>query len=290
MWDDVQRFLDFLITQYGVARVIVAPFSLVALLAGVGVIAGGSASFVAVAASLFIAVVIISAISLQLHAKTALLAERARIVNLYTDRFARSIESYAYSIESWDEIVTVKKNGDTALEKWVTIQVGHEDLYSVWSGVHKRGEVSDRQRRRVRVEARGFDENGVLGARYDVTHAWDGNRLQLFIHFEEPASAGEVVRIWLRWEWPRYYKELLDGDIEVVEWSMKRPNKNITTRMIFDRSCGIRNEFHITPYRGCPLPAQSREPDNSLTITVEYIDVPIDVKIGFRLDGREIRR
>lgn len=290
MWDDLQQFIDSLIAKYGVFRVLLAPFGVIGLFAGVGLITTGTASLVAVFLGLFMAVVVIGALSLQLRTTRRLLAERTRIVNLYTGRFARSIESYAYVIEDWDESVTVSKNGDTTLEKWVTIQVGDEDLYSVWSWIYKRNPVGNAERNRVKVEARSFDENRELGARYDVTSAWEGNRVQLFVHFEQPAHAGQIVRIWLRWEWPEYYNGLLAGEIDVVEWLMHRPTKRIATKMLFDTSCKIRSAFHVTPHADCPVPQQTINPDKSLIVAIEYSDVPVDTRIGFRLDGSTVRR
>jgi len=293
MWDDVQRFLDYLITQYGVGRVILAPFSIIGLLAAVGVITGGSVSFIAVGSSIFVAIVFISTLSLQLRRVSELLRERTRVVNLYTDRFVRS-ESRAYTVEDWDEFVTVNRNGDTTLEKWITIRVGDEDLYSAWSWVYKTGiwkssQIGASERRRIKVEARGFDENRNLGARYDVTQEWEDNRLQLFIHFEDTAPAGAIVRVWIRWVWPRYYKALFDGGTEVVEWLMHRQAKRISTTMSFDPKCAPKGNFNISPHTGCPVPAQTRTPDGRVMITAEYLAVPVGVKFGFKLDGRAPR-
>lgn len=290
MWGDVQEFVDSLITRYGVTRVLLGPVAVISLLTGMGLLTQGTKALLAGSAALFVAVVVISALALQLRAADNLLSERARIVNLYTRRFARHLESYAYAIEDWDERVTIEKNGDTTLEKWATLRIGDEDLYSVWTWIFKRGEVSDAQRRRVRVEARSFDEQGSLGARYDVTQSWGGNRVQLFVHFEHPAKAHSIVRIWLHWEWPRYYKELLSGATDTVEWLMHRPTKRIATTMIFSKTCNLRNDFYITPFEGCIIPSQVRAPDNALSIEVEYLDVPVETPIGFTLDGLALRR
>ena len=214
MWDDLQRFLDYLITKYGVLRVLLGPFAAIGLLAGAGIITGGGVSLAATAGGIFIALVIITALSLQLRSARHLSAERARIVNFYTQQFAQSDGPYSFTIEDWDERVTINKHGDAVLERWVTIKVEDENLYSIWSGAYTQADVNDAQRRRVKVEARGFDENNgsrILGARYDVTSKWEGKKIRLFVHFERPASAGEIVRIWLRWEWPTYYEGLLNG-------------------------------------------------------------------------------
>jgi hypothetical protein len=289
VWDDLQRFLNYLLRQYGISRVLLAPFATIAILVGAGLVTGGTSAFVATGISLFIAVVFISALSLELKATRQLLGQRARVLNRYTDRFSRSIESYAFMIEDWDEKVVVSRHGDTVLERWVTIEVGDEELYSVWSAIYMHGEVSAAERRRVRVESRGFDENGNQGARYDVTQRWDGNRLQIFIHFEQPAQAHQTVRLWIRWEWPRYYKSLLDGDTAVVEWLMHRPTKRVATKITFDQSCGLGHNLRITPYQGAVAPSQARTPDRGLEIAVEYLTVATGSRFGFTLDARSPR-
>lgn len=300
MWDEVQGFIESLLENYGVSRVLLGPFTLIALIAALGLLKGGTAALVGVAVSLFVAVVIITALTLQLRSTRELLAERARIVNLYTERFVIR-ESESYSVEDWDESVVIAKNGTTKLEKWVTIKVGQDSLYSVWSWIEEAGNskgrnLSESERRGVTFEARSFavqadaSQSRVLGARYDVTREWNGNKLQLFIHFEQPARAGEVVRIWMRWEWPRYYKNLLDGNTGIVDWLMHRPTKRIAIAMTFDQSCKIRADFNITPHRDSNMPIQARGADGSLVVTWEQSDVPVDVKVGFRLDGRQLRR
>lgn len=79
MWDDLQRFLDYLIRQYGISRVLLAPFATIGVLVGAGLVTGGTAGFVATGISLFIAVVFISALTLQLKATRQLLGQRARV-------------------------------------------------------------------------------------------------------------------------------------------------------------------------------------------------------------------
>jgi hypothetical protein len=290
VWEDFQRFLDYLIKQYGIGPVMLAPFGTIAVLAGAGVITGGAVSLAATGLGLFVAVVFISALYVQLRGTRQLLVQRARVLARYTDRFARSFESYAFQIVDWNESVIVGKRGDTVLEKWVTIEVGDEELYSVWSWVYARDEVSAAERRRVRIEARGFDENGTFGARYDVTEQWEGNRVKLFIHFEQPARAHQTVRVWIRWEWPRYYSSLLDGDIAVVEWLMHRPAKRVSTRIVFDRACKLGGELRVTPHQECPVPTQHRTPDDGIEIRIAYFDVTPGAKIGFTLDGSRLRR
>lgn len=284
MLDDLQRFLDFLIIKYGVFRVLLGPFATVSLLAGAGVITGGSISFIATGASLFIALVVISVLSLQLSASRHLLEERARIVNLYTKRFAESVEPSAFTIEDWHEEVVINKHGDATLDRWVTMKVGDESLYSIWSGLYSQYEVNDAERRRVKVEARAFHEPRILGARYDVTSTWEGSSVRVFIHFHQPASAGDIVRIRLHCEWPMYYRRLLDGDTDIVEWFMRRPNKRITAEMRFDKAYNRARRFSISPYKGCPMPEQEELADGSLKILARYDDIPVETIVGFKID------
>ncbi len=286
----MERFFDSLISQYGIGKVILAPFTVIGALAGAGLITGGLVSFTATIAGYFVAIAIISALSLQLRSARTLLAERATILNLYTDRFAQSALKYAYTIEDWEDKVYVSKGGDTILEKWVTIRVADQELYTVWSGIYRAGMatpevISESERRRIKFEARSFDENMQLGARYDTTCKWEENWLWVFIHFEKPASAGEIVRAWIRWEWPGHYKGLLAGQTEPIDWRFQRPAKRISATVTFDKSCNLLNGFRITPYYNCQAPEQIKTPDGQIVISIDYIDVSPGSPVGFKLDA-----
>jgi hypothetical protein len=286
VWDDLQQFLDYLITQYGVLRVLLGPFAVIGLLAGAGIITGGGVSLIATGASLFIALVIITVLSLQLRAARHLAADRAKVANYYIHQFTQIDGPYSFTIEDWDEKVSINKHGDAVLERWVTIKVEDQKLYCIWSGAYTQADVNDALRRRVKAEARGFHENDgsrVLGARYDVTSEWEGKKIRLYVFFERPASAGDTVRIWLRWEWPTYYEDLLNGRTDIVEWSMHRPTKHIAGKLIFDKASHV-EKFHITPYVGCPMPKQELHPDGGLMVSAEYHDIEPETTVGFRID------
>jgi hypothetical protein len=289
MHHELERFLDSLISQYGIGKVILAPFTLMGALAGAGVITGGAVSFAATVVGLFVAAALVSALSLQLRSANRLLAERAAILNLYADRFTQSAQHYAYTIENWEERTFVSKGGNTILERWVTIRVADQTIYSVWSGIYRAGmeateEMSHSERRRIRFEARSFDENMELGARYDVTSKWENNWLWLFIHFDKPVSAGQVVRAWVRWEWPGYFRGLLAGHTEPINWIAQRPAKRISAILTFDRNCNLRSGLRITPHQGSQMPNQVRMPDGRTVISIEYANVIPKSQVGFRLD------
>lgn len=290
MGDNVQEFLNSLISQYGIIKVLLAPFAVIGLLVGTGLFAGGAVSVLAVSLSGFVAVVIISTLSLQLKKTHELLAARARVLNLYIDRFAQRPGAYAYTIEQWHESVIVTRGGDTRADKWVVARVGGEHLLSLWSSISQSGQVSDSQRRRVKIEARSFDDHGVPGARYDVTQTWEGNNVFACVHFGQPVLAGSVVRVWLHWEWPEYYKNLLNGDTETIEWAMSRPCERLYSEIRFDKTCKLENGFRVTEFQNCPVPRQSEDAAKATILTTEYENLQPGNKVGFKLDGRVIRQ
>jgi hypothetical protein len=295
MYNELERFLDSLISQYGIGKVILAPSVLIGTLAGAGIISGGAVSFVATISGLFIAVVVISALSLQLRAAHVLLAERAAIMSLYAGRFTESAQQYAYTIEDWEEKAFVTGSGKTMLERWVTILAADQGLNSAWSGIYRAGmeateALSSSGRRRIRFEARSFDENMELGARYDITSKWQDDWLWLFIHFDKPVHPGQIVRIWVRWEWPEYYKGLLIGQPEPVHWIAQRPAKRIAATITFDKDCNLRNGIRVTPYPGSRMPKQIRTPGGQTVISVEYTNVIPQSQMGFRLDTISITK
>jgi len=289
MGSEIQRFLDHLITRYGVGRILIAPFVAIGALAGAGIITTGAAPAIAVVCVVFVAVVFMSALVLQLRTTRELLEQRTIFVNYYAQILKRDVTFDSFAIEDWREEVRVTKNGNTVLEKWVTIKIGSNDINFVWSTVWTAYGVDDDNRRQFKAEARRINQDGSLGVRYDVTKIWVSNKVELFIHFGEFVTAHKQLRIWIRWEWPTYYKSLLDGGTATVQWLMRRHVKSVRSRMIFDKSCRIRDNFQISSYDDGIMPGQERMPDGSIEISVEYTDVPVGTRFGFMLDSKEVR-
>lgn len=294
MWDATGDFLDALIQKYGVRRVLLAPFVAMAATSAFGLVRDSNvAAFIAALASAFVAVVLIIYFGIGWRNTRVALAERTRTLTRYVDRFARTAEPpFAFSIGDWEEQVVVGCRGDTVIERWITVVVGPQEIFSCWTSNYAfaSGEMTPAQRRRVVVLARSFDSSRKLGARYDLTYEWEQNAQRILIHFDQPVSAGETVRIWVRWSWPGYYRSLLDGTAENVEWKMCRPANRINASIRFEKSAKLRDKLKITQYspNGSYVvsrsPNTTSSPDGSVVVEAEYTQVVPGTLVAFRLD------
>jgi hypothetical protein len=172
MWLEVQGFIETLLDRYGLWKVLTGPFALIGMLGALGLATrNNTTSLIAVILSFFFALVLIVFFAYQWRSTSAGMADRARTLTRYAERFIRQADYQAFAITDWRESVTVGRNGDSTIERWITISVGAHELYSCWSANYSTttSELAGSQKRRIKVEARSFDENRQLGARYDVT-------------------------------------------------------------------------------------------------------------------------
>jgi hypothetical protein len=112
----------------------------------------------------------------------------------------------------------------------------------------------------------------------------------VFVHFPDPAAPGDLVRIWIRWSWPRFYRTLLDGGTEPVEWTFRRTMTDFCASLTFDRAITRGNKLLVTPYNGSPSPDQVIQPDGSVKINAQYSNLPRDRTVGFRIERAQSPR
>jgi hypothetical protein len=293
VWFEIEHFIEALLEKYGLWRVLTGPFLVIAVVGGFGLITNrGAASIVAVSFGYFIATVLILYFALKWRSADRQASERARSLTEYAERTMRQNKELSFSITEWDEKAIISKNGDTIIERRITLEVGAQDLHSCWTANYSTsgGELSAREKHEVLVQARSISESGELGARYDLTDSWEGTKQRIYIHFERPAPSGSTVRIWVRWSWPAFFRHLLRGGVEQVEWNFHRPMRSLSATMTFDSSCRLKSLFPVTSYPNCPAPTQERNnPDGSLEIRATYNNVAEDTTVGFRLDGSQAR-
>lgn len=212
------------------------------------------------------------------------------VLQRYIDMTTRQMAPDAFTIDDWEESVTVKKNGDTTVERWITVIVGKDELVSCYTANFQTARMTDKQRSRVCVKAHEFESNRTIGAPYEITDKWEDSKQTIYIHFRQGLPKGGVARIWVRWTWPGFYKSLLDGvEPEPVEWRMGRKVRHIKSSLIFASDCGIHKtrNFNVSPLLGSPAPTQQRRPDASISIEVEYHDVAAGSQLGYVLDNND---
>lgn len=289
MWDEISDLLDSAVEwlRYGWLRISGVLLAILGILVGVGLIDLELAKILSIILIFAIAVLVVSYYGLQLRAARATLRERERVLNRYINHFRGTSINPDFAISDFEESTTITKNGDAIVERWVTITVSRE-LYSCWTSNFQFVKLNRRQQRKVRVQARSFDPaNKNLGVRYDVTAEWeisDASTHCVNIHFHTPAASGTSQSIWIKWVWPGFYGQLLDGETVTMDWVTLREFGRIKSTLTFDKSCKIGQQFACTPHPNNPAPSQRIEPDGSVTVTWERHNVPAGTTAGYRLE------
>jgi hypothetical protein len=295
VWDETHDVIESMIGRWGLWKVVIAPYILLAPLGGYGVISKTPVLFTgALALTFFDLLAIIVSLGVQLRRRRAELADRARTLTWYVDKFVRAPDHLAFHIDDWFEDTTVGKNGDAFIERWITLIVGEHELFSCWTATYPStgARLSNSMRRKVKVEARAFamtNSGRELGAHYDVTYEWEEDKQRAFIHFGQTRAPGETVRLWVRWRWPQYYRALLEGATEPFEWIMHRPAGKLRAEITFSKAARVKNPPRVTPFTGCPRPELRDSSDGATVVTFEQVNLPANTPVGFTLDTARVR-
>ncbi|WIV59888.1 hypothetical protein [Amycolatopsis nalaikhensis] len=110
---------------------------------------------------------------------------------------------HSWRIVSWLESAVVRPNGDATEVITVTAIVECDvlDFFAIRTGAgwHQ----SERVRRKVKVNVKSLEVDGIGGTRRDVTSTWlDDGRLEVLAHFGSPASRGDEIVMVIEKEWP----------------------------------------------------------------------------------------
>jgi hypothetical protein len=291
--DDFVDWLQSAIDRYGLTKVMLSPVPVVTLLGALGVIADRSAlRVVLTVALLFIVLVTVLSILLVLNRTRHDLHKLGAILQRNSNRLLRDT-GRQFRITSWKETLTFSNRGNLVATRHIDIEVtGTEVLLCRQALYPSPGPtMSERSKRRVKVVAYQLHDDDSIGARYDYTTDWmrvdNMDKHQLQVHFPEPITTGESVRIFARWDWPEYSRQLVDGGLEDFTWKMLRPVNEIVAEVIFERGSGVRS-VTVSPVRGSVAygAVRSSEPDKGkLVISARYLAVPADTPVGFRIDA-----
>lgn len=291
MTDELYALIERLIERYGAWRVALSPLLAVPVLSAVGVIANGHpAAFVALTLALLILLLTAAVLAIQLGNISRAMRRREELIVKFTETVA-SAEPPPYVYGVWDESVVVSSGGDTVIEQWKEVRVRRRSKLSVlWAGeVQTQGRVTDSQRRGVRVSVHDFvrEEDGrrIVGAGYDTVLVWQGNALVVYIYLDQPAVAGQVLNLLFLWEWPGFYRDLVNGGRDEVHWERRRSTiDKLNLTMTFDASCYFERSLKVRPMNGCQSPTQTLLPDGSLRIEAQF-GPNLPRVVGFTLDS-----
>jgi hypothetical protein len=288
VWRSFTNFLEALVRDYGLVRITGSLAGLAAILAAVGAAANETTLLVTVTVVL-IALLLVT-VTAQYVDRVKLYRDRDKNANVL-DRYAAELkarqQANSFATTEWDEEQTVKSNGDTAIQRWLTLTVGPAPLHVFWHRAYSHArDMSERAQQRVKVEARTFDiVNGarLLGVEAPVTLTWEGSSVHVFVHLDHAPEPGAIVRIHLRFTWPRYAEPLTkQEEVARVEWTCRRPTATLRLKMRLPEEVLKDRRLAVTPYPGSPAPTVS--PNGSQReVEFEMKDVPVGLIVGFQL-------
>ncbi|MCL2785165.1 MAG: hypothetical protein FWD55_06990 [Propionibacteriaceae bacterium] len=195
-----------------------------------------------------------------------------------------------YTIEKWDEVLTISEGGDTQIELFVSITAGDEPVELVRTirnqtvGV----EFPDQVRDRVRARVLAVDEDGEDGARFDSTVNWDGPYLRLFTHLDPPLPPQQSQQFRIVITWPEYMKAFLAGKAEVVEWKFWNTIVDFTSKVVILRECGVASRIRVSPFGGVGQPKQRVLHSGDRTLEIHGTFPKVGTDFGYKIDRSDI--
>ncbi|MFD1047539.1 hypothetical protein ACFQ1S_19330 [Kibdelosporangium lantanae] len=153
----------------------------------------------------------------------------AHYCDILQDRFTY------WRIRDWDERVVVDAAGNTRQFITVRVLVESEDLDFFRIRMGCRWKQPLKYRKRVRVQVRSLEVDGLGGTRADTTTSWlhDG-RLEILTHFASPIEKDELLNLSIEVDWPGKCQPLMNNEpdefvmrftqhIERASWTIVLP-------------------------------------------------------------------
>jgi hypothetical protein len=166
---------------------------------GSSVVRGGG--FVAI--SLFVISVILLLLADRRKLKKKYDSHR-KFLRRYCDFIAEHHSRPLIRITLWKQVAFIQPNGDVREILRINAVAERREVYFLrFRAGGGEAELSKRQQRRVKVNARAITVNGKRGPRWEVTRSWlpDG-RLNSIVHFHEPVRKGGKIDIEIERFWP----------------------------------------------------------------------------------------
>ena len=245
--DRVARTINGFFDEYGIWTVLTVPP--LAALTILGAVVSLPKYRVIVGAALFIfwAIVLFALLLYRLRELAEQARSRSDIINKYSARILAA-DGRKFRQESIEFTYVYSAHGDAVVEQRTNILVdGPLELTLIEQDMGAVQPVN--KRNRVRVEARQINPSGEPGARYDITTEWLSDRnIRTLIHLPNPIPAGQRVRIYTKWTWPRLSPDLLNSGKESFGWQHVQETDLLKVEILFDKSCRLKNEIAVSSF------------------------------------------
>lgn len=285
MFESFVEWLDEQVRSRGLAKVLTG---LVTLLGIAGILGTLFGSFPARAAALVVVFLIALSTSLFLFGGRRIarrdISTLSALVRHYTE-VVEKISDVTLEVSRWRQTVEINQRGDAVVTRRITFTPSGGELHYMHLNLSYYGgsRHSDRMRRNVKAVAREISVEEVQGARYRTTLDWiRENELQLSVHFDEPISRGNSVSVEVRWNWPLFSSDLVEGGVETFDVRFSFPVERAEHEVKIRKKSRTDN-FSVSP-TGSPTEVRSDQTDTEFS-SFFAVDHPVGrQKYGVRLD------
>ncbi len=284
--EEFARWLEQMVEHYGIIRTILGPLAMVGVASAFGVQLNNAEARTVLVVLLVVAVMtIIAALMVRARSLRAEVATKSITLAGYAELLERNIP-LDFVIESWNESLTIGKNGDTIIERKLKIRVLDNQLFFCWGYSGSFGhELSQAERNKVTHEVRWMTPDGAhRGPRVVTTYRWNGNKKIVFAHFDEALAPGSDAWLYFKWTWPRYSILVKERATERFTWTLRQDCKELAASIQILPEAGLQG-LRATAFNNVPAPERSTGSDGSRHIKFAIQTPPRERTFGFTLDA-----
>jgi hypothetical protein len=154
-----------------------------------------------------------------------------KLLTRYCDFVRDNNSDPLVSVESWDQTVYLRPNGDVREVLVIKAIALRERVYFVRMTAGSRWEQPERYRRNVEVTAKALTVNGLSGTQWNVTSSWtSAQRMASVLHLHEPVKQGEEIHFEVVRLWPGKCRPLM-RDLKVEEFVFRSTGLLVTRQV-----------------------------------------------------------
>ncbi|WP_439381599.1 hypothetical protein [Amycolatopsis lexingtonensis] len=195
-------------------------------------------------------------------------------------------------VEEWDQTVYIQRNGDVHERIILRAKAVREEVQFIRLYAGSEWEQPEKQRNKVRVNARSLKPDGKPGPSWNVTKSWlSSNKMAMVVHPHSPIKQGEEIHLEIERSWPQKCRPIMrDGDAENFHFHNGKVLQidKVTHRVVFPGKFDISYEaigFEDDRSTGTYI-TSNQDGDGRTVVTLHIDHVPANAECGMHL-GRE---
>jgi hypothetical protein len=291
MFKSFVTWLDSYIAQRGPARVIGDLVGLLSFAGLLGTLFGSQT----VRAGAFIAAGLLVLVGILF-----VLADRRRLqrdYNVHRDLLGKYCDFIVdhrpeplVLVNEWDQTVFIQRNGDVREKLTIKAVALREEVYFIRFYAGSEWDQPEKQRNKVRINARSLKVNGKQGPHWNVTKSWlSSKRMAMIVHLHAPIRQGQEICLNIERFWPKKCQPIMrDHNAEDFYFQSGKVLQidKVTYRVVFPgeynvtyEAIGFQDDFMSGAYITSEI-----DNDGRTVVTMHIDHVPVDAEYGMNLD------